>query len=147
MVLIYPMLVVVQFTGISGKLSNCIFTNNSFNIIGINLTEPSGGAVYWYGADGIITKSSFSTSISYNGGAIYWYGANGSLTDCNFTNNIVTNYHGGAILWNGVNGIVSGSSFINNTANQFAGGAVFWGVDADNGKLTNCIFTNNTAHQ
>ena len=125
-----------------------------------------GGAVYWYGVNGMISNSRFINNTSYNGGAIfwdsnsldgvvnncsfikndggdggavYWFGANGRMVKCDFINNTATN--GGAINWQRTYGLVDGCNFINNTATK--GGAVYW--EGTNGTGSNCNFTNNAA--
>lgn len=142
----------------NGTVNNCSFTNN--------IGTQRGGAVYWYGVNGMISNSRFINNTSYNGGAIfwdsnsldgvvnncsfikndggdggavYWFGANGRMVKCDFINNTATN--GGAINWQRTYGLVDGCNFINNTATK--GGAVYW--EGTNGTGSNCNFTNNAA--
>ena len=88
------------------------------NVTFVNGKRAGGGAIYWYGANGAVSGSSFTgNTAEYGGGAIYWYGDNGAVSGSSFTGNHA-NYDGGAIYWKGVNGNVSNSIFINNTANM-----------------------------
>ncbi len=49
-----------------------------------NATD-SGGAIYWYGANGTINNSSFvNNKAKQSGGAIYWQGANGTINNSSF---------------------------------------------------------------
>ena len=142
----------------NGRVNNCSFTNN--------IGTQKGGAVYWYGVNGMISNSRFINNTSYNGGAIfwdsnsldgvvnncsfikndggdggaiYWFGAKGKMTFCNFTNNTGTN--GGAINWQRTYGLVNNCNFINNMATN--GGAVYW--EGTNGTANSCNFTGNAA--
>lgn len=105
------------------------------------------------------------------GGAIYWYGSNGLVEMCNFTDNagrgieddpfekeeiivlddgtVIYQYRerpmgakineGGAIVWNGTNGVVSKCIFMNNHVGYpNSGGAICW--RGDNGTILNSEF-------
>ena len=99
-----------------------------FNVQGNNVTinnitfvngkyDGTGGAIFWSGANGTVSGSSFTGNSANSGGAIFWYGANGTVSGSSFTGNNA-NGHGGAIVWNAANGNVSNSIFINNAANS-----------------------------
>ena len=110
------------------------------------------------------------------GGAIYWYGTNGLVENCNFINNTGSGIEddpfdkeetwvdengtvwyvyrqrpmgakineGGAIVWNGTDGIVSKCTFINNNVGYpNYGGAVCW--RGYNGKIIDSEFYENGA--
>ena len=137
------------------KLSR-MFNITADNVIIKNINFIDGNAYGRYFADDI------------GGGAIYWYGANGLIENCNFTDNsgsgieedpfdeeesVVTEdgeiihiirirmvgvkiNEGGAIVWRGSNGTVSKCKFINNTVGYSnTGGAICW--RGDNGTVIN----------
>lgn len=128
---------ILNVTGTGIKLINIKFINGNSN--------DNGGAVYWYGDNGLINNCTFADNkATQRGGAIYWHGVNGTVNNSNFINNIAAKFSGGAILWdeNSTNGAVNNCSFTNNTGTQ-RGGAVYWyGV---NGLINNTIFINNTS--
>jgi predicted outer membrane repeat protein len=128
---------ILNITGTEITLKNIKFING-------NATD-NGGAIYWYGDNGIINDCSFANNMAtQRGGAIYWYGVNGTINNSNFINNTATKYSGGAIQWdsNSANGTVNNCNFTNNMATQ-KGGAIYWyGV---NGTINNSNFINSTS--
>ena len=49
-----------------------------------------GGAVYWYGADGVLSGSNFTDNEAFDGDAIYWYyGTGGVVSSSNFINDAI----------------------------------------------------------
>jgi hypothetical protein len=110
------------------------------------------------------------------GGAVYWYGANGLIENCNFINNTGSGVEddpfdkeetfidengtvwfiyrsrpmgckineGGAIVWNGTDGTVSNCLFVNNAVGYpNTGGAICW--RGSNGKVIDSEFYKNDA--
>ena len=138
---------IVYWNATGGLIDGCTFTNNDLSSNQAPISYP----VLWFGDDGVISNSVFiNNSGTVNGGAIYWGGGadNGLVYNCTFINN--TAWYGGAIYWNGANGSVSKSYFESNRAisylsNQFQGGAIYWYSQDDDGLITGCVFTNNTA--
>ena len=138
---------IVYWNGTGGLIDGCTFANNDLSSNQAPISYP----VLWFGDDGMIANSTFiNNSGTVNGGAIYWGGGadNGEVYNCTFINN--TAWYGGAIYWNGANGTVSKSYFESNRAisylsNKFQGGAIYWYSQDDDGLITGCIFTNNTA--
>ena len=138
---------IVYWNGTGGLIDGCTFANNDLSSNQAPISYP----VLWFGDDGMIANSNFiNNSGTVNGGAIYWGGGadNGEVYNCTFINN--TAWYGGAIYWNGANGTVSKSYFESNRAisylsNKFQGGAIYWYSQDDDGLITGCIFTNNTA--
>ena len=127
---------ILNITGLGITLKNIKFING-------NATDD-GGAIYWYGDNGIINNCDFTNNkAKLRGGAIYWYGVNGTVNNSNFINNSVTKFSGSAIQWdaNSTNGVVNNCNFTGNTESQ-KGGAIYWaGV---NGTINNSNFINNT---
>ena len=108
-----------------------------------NTAINSGGAICWVSVNGTISNSNFTANTAKaNGGGVYLNSANCTLTNCNFNGNTASG--GGAILWNsaGTNGILTNSTFISNTATN-NGGAVHW--NGANSNMTDCKFTSNNA--
>ena len=100
-----------------------------------------------------IRNINFINGSSYYGGAIHWYGDNGLIANCNFINNFAIK-RGGAVHWGDTeseddshsnhsiakNGKIIESNFIANRGGL--GGAVFW--YAEEGNLTaDCYFKDN----
>lgn len=156
---------ILNITGTGIILKNMNFINGN--------VADDGGAVYWYGDNGIINNCNFANNTAkQRGGAIYWYGVNGTINNSCFTNNTVSKYSGsaiqwdahsvngtinncnftnnsgaqkgGAIYWYGVNGTISNSNFINSTA--IYGGAIYWEDNAFYGTINNCSFISNTGN-
>ena len=146
-------------------LKNINFVNcssSSGGAVYVNCSSSSyyGGAVYWYGSEGILANCSFvNCSSSYRGGAVYWDGSNGSLVGCSFVNcyasssysSSSSSYHsshvnGGAVYWGGSNGVLSNCSFVRCYVSSSLypsypdGSAVYWG--GSNGSLVGCSFVN-----
>ena len=114
-----------------GILRNCNFINN---------TGYRGGAVYWRGAYGKITASSFTDNIAnMYGGGIYWYSGNGVLSDSNFINNVAKG-NGGGVCWAGDSSTLTSCTFTGNIAR--CGGAII--VNAPT-SMVNCSFINSKA--
>ena len=99
------------------------------------------GAVYWSGADGVLSDCSFVGCVAENGGAVYWFGADGVLSDCCFVD--CTALNGGAVLWVGAHSKLFKCSFINCLAMYENGGAVLW--HGDYGTVAKSSFINCTA--
>ena len=95
-----------------------------------------GGAVYWYGSEGILANCSFVNCSSSRWGAVYWGGSNGSLVGCSFVN--CSSSRVGAVYWLGSNGSLVGCSFVNCSASIGKGNFVYWW--AKNGNISNCSF-------
>ena len=116
----------------SGTVTGCNFTKNK-----ATGNYSYGGAVHFSGS-GIVINSNFDYNIvSEDGGAINM--VSGTVSNCNFVNNSA-NSEGGAIRM--YSGTVTDCNFVNNSAKIY-GGAVFFGDIDGNGKMSNCIFTNN----
>ena len=138
---------IVYWNGTSGNIEGCTFANNDLSSNSAPISYP----VLWFGDDGTISDSTFiNNSGTVNGGAIYWGGGadNGLVYNCTFINNSA--WYGGAIYWNGAKGTVSKSYFESNSAvsylgNEFQGGAIYWYAQDDEGLITGCVFTDNTA--
>ncbi|MBR0270385.1 MAG: hypothetical protein IJQ68_00095 [Methanobrevibacter sp.] len=138
---------IVYWNATGGLIDECTFTNNDLSSNQASISYP----VLWFGDDGVISNSTFiNNSGTVNGGAVFWGGGadNGLIYNCTFINN--TAWYGGAVYWNGANGTVSKSYFESNSAisylsNQFQGGAIYWYSQDENGLITGCVFTNNTA--
>ena len=128
---------ILNITGTGVILKNIKFINGN--------VADNGGAIYWYGDDGVINDCNFSNNkATQRGGAVYWYGVNGTVNNSNFINNTVKKYSGSAIQWDfhSVNGTINNCNFTNNSGAQ-KGGAVYWyGV---NGTISNSNFINNTS--
>ncbi len=113
-------------------MTGCNFTKNK-----ATGNYSYGGAVHFSGS-GIVINSNFDYNIaSEDGGAINM--VSGTVSNCNFVNNSA-NSEGGAIRM--YSGTVTDCNFVNNSAKIY-GGAVFFGDIGGNGKMSNCIFTNN----
>lgn len=105
------------------------------NINFIDCAAESGGAIYWFGADGCVSGCSFTDCSALFGGAIDWYNkTNGNVSYCSFTNCNAS--IGGAIIWFGADGSVNGCNF--SDCNAQSGGAIYWAID--NGCVSDCIF-------
>ena len=116
-------------------MNGCNFTSNFAH---------HGGAVYWSGANGGLTDSTFiNNNASSFGGALYWIGVNGKLSYSIFNTN---NADYGAVYWSGANGAVMDSIFTSNTANRYGGGIVLTS-SAVNSNLAYSTFINNIANQ
>ena len=116
------------FSG-TGAINDCKFTNNS--------AKYYGGAISFF-KEGKILNSNFKDNNAQNGGSLYIYGI-GIVDNCNFTDNNART--GGAIeLWR--NGTITHSIFISNVAG-YGGGALYLNDDV---KISDCIFTNNSAN-
>ena len=139
------------------------------NITFVNGASYAGGAVNWFGHNGLLTYCTFINNVADNGGAVEWAGHNGTVSNCIFMNNLVDG-SGGAIEFDnaadceildclfinnrakdggaiyGADSIhlnVSGSKFINNSADYY-GGAVAC-KDCYNVSIFDCSFTNHSA--
>ncbi|WP_405303375.1 hypothetical protein, partial [Methanobrevibacter sp.] len=137
---------------INGNNQVRIFQINAPNVVlnNINFVNyclgSSGGAISWYGDNGILFNCSFINStttpgVTASGGAIYWIGNDGTLYDCNFMNTS-SNWYGGAIYWTGNNGALYDCSFKCSKASS--GGAVYW--MGSNGRLYDCSLVNCSAY-
>ena len=144
--------------------SQATITGTTFNN---NIANRSAGAVYWYGANGIIKDSNFTNNaalgivpyedsygnVTYggNGGAIMWTGSDGSVYNCTFVDNNAT-YKGGAVYLQGsIEGLCNNTvfdtcTFISNIAGV-NGGAIDWYRGARNGHVLNSVFENNVANR
>ena len=120
-----------EVTGGNVLIEKITFRNFNFT--------TAGGAIQWYGNNGVLKNCNFINNTAKYGGAIQWSGPNGTVTDSTFTDNIAT-INGGGIDWGGINGIISGSNFINNTSYNVGGGLHWYNA---NGSLTGSTFTNN----
>ena len=117
--------------------NNVIIKNINF----INCVDESGGAIYWFGDEGIVSACNFTDCFAnLDGGAINWYKkSNGIVSDCNFNN--CNSLIGGAIIWFGDEGIVSDCNFTG--CNALSGGAIYWATD--DGNMSGCNFTDCSA--
>ena len=105
---------VIVWFGDNGKVSNSQFINNS--------GSDHAGAIYWGGGadNGIVYNSTFINNYAWYGGAIYWNGVNGSVSKSYFKNNSAKSYlnefTGGAIYWYGQDddGVIDGCVFVDN---------------------------------
>ena len=123
------------------------------NVVLNNITIQNGnnkqaGAIYWEGANGILSNASFinnkatgtDTANKYEGGgAIWWAGNNGSIANSKFESNSAGG-HGGALWINGNNCIVENSIFEKNNASKWAGAIYSKG---NNANIRNINFTKN----
>ena len=109
----YPVL----WFGDDGVVSNSYFINNSGTV--------NGGAIFWGGGadNGLVYNSTFINNTAWYGGAIYWNGANGTVSKSYFKSNSAISYlsntfQGGAIYWYSQDdtGLITGCVFTNNTA-------------------------------
>ena len=108
----------------------------------------SGGAIRWFGSDGIILNSMFTNNIAINwGGAVqYYYNAHNCLiSNSTFIGNTVNANGGGGVSSWAQNTHIIGSKFINNTSKGNNGGG---GANLDNGNaiILDSIFIGNYAH-
>ena len=142
----------------SGSVENCNFIDNTAfghggalhffekgevtNCNFVNNVAPEGyGAAIWFTKAGSIENCNFNKNNAFRfGGAVYFANPNYifEVKNCNFTNNKANHDLGGAICFRGV-GKVTNCNFINNTAHDSCGAIVFY----DNGTATNCNFVNN----
>ena len=107
-----------------------------------NNATGKGGAVYWLGGDGTVTRSTFNRNYAEeDGGAIYLRVQNGIIKDSNFTDNKA--FYNGAVYMNSIEGTVINCIFTNNTATDSAG-ALGW-VKKENGTIADCTFKYNSA--
>lgn len=123
------------------------------NVVLNNITIQNGnnkqaGAIYWEGANGILSNASFinnkatgtDTANKYEGGgAIWWAGNNGRIANSKFESNSAGG-HGGALWINGNNCIVENSIFEKNNASKWAGAIYSKG---NNANIRNINFTKN----
>ena len=135
---------------ISGNNQAGIFNITANNVIIKNLNlingNGSGGAIYWFGLNGVVTNCTFTNNSGFFGGAILWdantyfMGSSGTISNCTFTNNTAER-GGGAIHCHCEFINITGCTFTNNTANF--GGAIHW--NAFWGAINNCTFSGNNA--
>lgn len=137
------------------------------NFINSRPGELAGGAISWFGNNGVLENCNFTNnSASSAGGAVLWNGNDAIINNCNFeSNNVfygvatslvdgdgydksmliiqIVNSEGGALFMSGNNAVVNGCSFTNNAA-LLNGGAisVSWG---SNITISNSRFKNNSA--
>ena len=105
----------VRWWSPGGILSNCSF---------VNCNATSGGAVWWDSEDSTISYCSFANcNAKENGSAVYWYGGDGKIENSNFTSSHAKN--GGAIYVGEATLTISSSKFENNTAEEL-GGVVYF---------------------
>ena len=90
------------------------------NFTGNSAIGSDGGAIIFSQCSGCnVSGSSFIANIAENqGGAIYWSGNNGRVSKSNFKNNNAT--FGSAINWDGAGGKVMDSSFLDNKADSMS---------------------------
>ena len=116
--------------------SNCQIINCSFIN---NVAYGSGGAIFWYGANGVIKDSYFENNTSNRGCALI------SFESISISNSMfVNNYGEGStvFLFSG-NNIISDSRFINNSNPQ---SRVLY-IRDDNNTIYNSSFTHNYANE
>ena len=120
----------IYFTGLSGKIINCVFSNNQ-----ANYSNNRGGAIY--GGSLEIEDCDFIKNRSGSGGALY--GNNNIINNCNFIDNEAG--------LNGQGGGISGSNIIQNSTflgNKVPGGdSSRGGAISDGGTIVNCTFIEN----
>ena len=134
--------------------------------------SPIGGALWWYGENGLADNVKFINNYAYEGGAVYadicletprktkfknclfednhadyrggamFVWGNATVEDSRFINNDAESY-GGAIFWQSINGTITKNSFTGNNAEY--GGAIATCTDADNFNVNYCDFNKNNA--
>lgn len=150
----------IYWSGNSGLIENCTFTNNTgagiendpyeqeettyeengtivhlikIRPMGCKLNE--GGAIVWIGENGTVSKCNFiHNGVGYpdSGGAICWRGNNGKIIDSTFLKNYA--WCGAAVCWVGDNGTILSSKFLNEGISDQG---LFW--FGENGIIRNSI--------
>ena len=122
--------------GCAGVYNN--ITNSQFQD---NYATVNGGAIFWNNNAGTLANSKFINNSADNlGGGIYWAGSYGQISNTDFIENNAS--HGGVLLLNGEYFELNNDTFIKNNVTGY-GGAIYQAKD--NTKITNSIFTENTA--
>ena len=134
----------IMMIGSSSTINNCTFYDNSAQVM--------AGAVCAYGTSSKVLNSKFIDNHVYmgqNGGALYIYGANSLVSNTSFEKNSAQ-YMGGAVYCIQNNVVLDNLTCIDNYAGS--GGAIYLsGSDYtsdsqnSNNKLKNSLFINNTA--
>ena len=116
---------------LSGGAINVDESVSDFKIAGStfinNRAINDGGAVRYYGPNGVINNSTFINCSGASGGAISIFGSNAKINKSVFKYNKATStaLGGGAIYWGGDYGILNNSYFSYNEA-PAGGGAINW---------------------
>ena len=151
----------VNLSGASPTLNNCIFTENGAS----NLT--SGGGICNRNSSPAITNCVFSGNIASEGAGISNFSSSPTVTGCSFSDN-KADYNGGGIYNNSSMPTLTDCSFLRNKSGSIGGGAyntssspiltdcTFYGNTSSSGggldneltsspTLINCVFVGNTA--
>ena len=132
---------------LEGNFGNIINSTFDRNVGETRKEGPyqDGGTVYIFGVGTTIDGCNFTNNVQTwkGGGALYCGGFYGDLKNCRFINNSAPNAHGGGVSILGHWWDVFNTVFENNTAATYGGGLFF---NAQNGKLYNLTFNNNSAH-
>ena len=153
----------------TGSRGGAIYFTNANNILIIDSNfirnfvprygnTVGGGAIYFSNSkNGRIVNSNFTENhAGASGGAIYIdkNSKGHNITDSSFSKNVadghdsnqqsgVSGYGGGAIYWMGSDGSIVNTNFTDNMANT--GGAIYYTTDANNQKISDLSFINNSA--
>ena len=128
------------FTYNEADLGAAIFVNaENTTITTSNFASNNGkGAIYWNGANGIVSNSNFTSSSIC---ALYWIGSNGKISSNIFNSNSADSF-GGAIFVSGENATITSNTFTSNNVSSF-GGAIY--TSSNNGIISSNIFNSNSA--
>ena len=153
----------------TGSRGGAIYFTNANNILIIDSNfirnfvprygnTVGGGAIYFSNSkNGRIVNSNFTENhAGASGGAIYIdkNSKGHNITDSSFSKNVadghdsnqqsgVSGYGGGAIYWMGSDGSIVNTNFTDNMGNT--GGAIYYTTDANNQKISDLSFINNSA--
>lgn len=118
-------------------IKNVVFTNGYCK-------DGTGqaGCVLWSGDNGQLINSTFTDSYAKIGGAVLWYGIDGLIDGCKFISNEAMST-AGAVYWNTTRGNINNSYFSKNHVTT-KGGAVYSSYNNDL-NITNCDFDSNYA--
>ena len=141
----YEVAAAIFLQGNFGEIVNSTFDHNVANTRPKSGEYKDGGTVYIYGVGTTIDGCNFTNNVQYGtgGGALYCGGFWGDLKNCNFINNSAPNAHGGGASILGHHWDVFNTNFENNTAATYGGGLFY---NANDGRLYNLTFNNNSAH-
>ncbi|MEG1586630.1 MAG: right-handed parallel beta-helix repeat-containing protein [Bacteroidales bacterium] len=126
----------VVASGANLDLTDCSFVDN--------YAQREGGAVFYYGSNGLIKNCNFENNETAQYGVLHLYGGNVDVENCSFASNIA-NRAGAIAVRGGVTSSIINSSFSKNKATStanFSGGAIFTEQGSDL-IIDNCDFTEN----
>ncbi len=126
------------------EVDDCLFQGNGTD----TELDSNGGAFLTYGAEPIITNTTFASNTAWIGGAISNESASVSMSDCVLKDNVSIS-NGGAMHNIASSPEISDSIFFNNTCGTTLeagqGGAIF-SEDSSSPSIASCKFVTNSAN-